>query len=79
MKIQINYELFEKIKEAETGFSLKRFSSSVVKSSSIVTLVSTPLYLSVDHPEKAILGCFLFSLMFQTTGQGLFFRFLLPH
>jgi len=71
MKIQINYELFEKIADAKTGFSLKRFSLSVLKASCFVTLVSIPL-------EGSSLQRFLYSLMFQTTFQGMFFGFVIP-
>lgn len=78
MKIQINYELFEKISDAKTGFSLKRLSKCVLLASSVVMLVSGPQYLFGEDPVQNILQRLGESLLFQTSFQGGCHLLLLP-
>lgn len=68
MKIRINYDLIDKIKESKTGFSLKRTISKSLLATSISTALNIPLIFDGDNTLVRFVsissGCFLMSLLY---------------
>ena len=61
MKIRMNYDLIEKIRESKTGVSLKRIVNKTTLYTSIYSLLSVPkIYISVAPLEellKTVIKC----------------------
>lgn len=69
MKIKVNYDLIEKIRESKTGVSLKRSSKRLLLTTSLVTALNVPAILMDENPMNELRYCLTIAI-----SVGLFYR-----
>lgn len=62
MKIKVNYDLIDKIKESKSGISLKRSSKRLLLTTGFTTLLSVPSFFVAENPVEKLKSCLSIAL-----------------
>jgi len=78
MKIKINYDLIDKIKESKSGISLKRSSKRLLLTTGFTTLLSVPSFFVAENPVEELKSCLSIALsvgfVYRIMYDGFFYR-----